>query len=81
MFEGGGCDKDMAAYLNRICQVLGCSGTDPAMCLTKQYNCAIIKKVIRYRPDIVECNLRQDGPNDTSWQVGRGDFSLGTVAG
>ena len=81
MSEDGGYDKDMAAYLNRICLVLGCAGDNPAMCLTGQDNCAIIRKVIRCRPKIVECSVWQDGPNNTLWQVARGDFSLGTVPG
>ena len=61
MSKGGGYDKEMAAYLNRVCLALGCAGDDPARCLTGQDNCAIIKKVIRCRPEIVE---RQDSSGE-----------------
>jgi len=48
-------DRRQVVDLADVCRLLGCSGTDPELCQTKQSECAIIRKVIRYRPDIVYC--------------------------
>lgn len=35
--------------IQRICQLIGCTGIDPDMCRERPFNCGIIRKIFRER--------------------------------